>query len=482
MAGRFDVHRAIEGQREQHVAIVREHVMQPSVSQESLGVRDYANVLIESFRELGCQGAELWESPNPELPSVWAHYDAGAKKTLAVYAYFDTNVVGAGWSVGAFDGVVAERAPFKRVLYCRGASNKAGIVAFVNALGAIKATDGTLPVNVMFVVEGEEFVGSPHVPQIIERYRDRLSRADGMITPGPAQAANGDVTLALGNKGCLHIELECSGDRWGRGPAGAAVHSSTQCVVDHPVWRLVHALATLYDASQNRILVEGFYEGLGVPTAEDRELIAALAARYKGREVSVLPGAGPGRLGRFIDDVDGAALFERYCFQPTMNINGLRAGYTGPGTTLWTLPHAAYCTIDHRLPPDLDPEVCRRKIRAHLDRHGFGDIGIKVMMSVGAQKLSVKDDLAQAALRVFKAWNIEPAVWPRRGASGPTGFFSQMLGLKVLGATGVGYASGHSGPDEFLVIEGDGKVGGLAELEKSYVDLLYSYAAYPAAL
>lgn len=477
MAGRLDAHRRIDGQREEHVGIVRAHLMRPSVSQENLGVREYAGFLTAAFRELGCQEAEIFESPN--LPSVWAYYNAGAQKTLAVYGYFDTNVVGSGWSHAAFDGVIAARAPFPRVLYCRGANNKAGIVAFLNALQAIKAADGTLPVNLMFVVEGEEFVGSPHIPLMIERYRDRLSRADGMLTPGPAQAANGDVTLALGNKGCLHIELECSGDRWGRGPVGAAVHSSTQCVVDHPVWRLVHALATLYDAGRNRILVEGFDDGLRAPTAEDRELIRTLAARYRGKEVSVLPGAGPGKIPRFIDDVAGEALFERYCFQPTMNINGLRAGYTGPGTTLWTLPTAASCTIDHRLPPDLDPEVCRAKIRSHLDRGGFGDVNIKVLMSVGAQKLSVKDDLAQAALRVFKSWNIDPAVWPRRGASGPTGYFSQMLGVKVLGATGVGYASGHSGPDEFLVIEGDGNVGGLAELEKSYVDLLYSYAAYP---
>jgi hypothetical protein len=175
----------------------------------------------------------------------------------------------------------------------------------------------------------------------------------------------------------------------------------------------------------------------------------------------------------------GRDLFERYCFQPTMNINGLRAGYTGPGTTLWTLPQAAYCTIDHRLPPDLDPDICLQKIRAHLDRQGFGDIGVTVLMSVGAQKLCVKDDLAQAALRVFRAWGVDPVVWPRRGASGPTGSFSRMLGLKVLGATGMSYASSHSAGNEFLVIEGDGKVGGLAELEKSYADLLLSYAAYP---
>ena len=100
-------------------------------------------------------------------------------------------------------------------------------------------------------------------------------------------------------------------------------------------------------------------------------------------------------------------------------------------------------------------------------------------MAVPAQKLSVTDDVAKAGLRVFDDWGIEPTVWPRRGASGPMGFFSKMLGLKLLGATGMGYASGHSAPNEFLVIEGDGKVGGLSELERSFVDLLYSYAAYP---
>ena len=163
-----------------------------------------------------------------------------------------------------------------------------------------------------------------------------------------------------------------------------------------------------------------------------------------------------------------------------MNINGFRAGYTGLGTLLWTLPHAAYCTIDHRLPPDLDPEVCLAKIRAHLDRNGYDDIGIKVLMSVPPQKLSVTDEIAQAAIRVFRVWGIQPVVWPRKGASGPMGFFSHILGLRVLGATGMGHASGHSGGNEFLVIEGDGRVGGLQELEQSFVDLLLSYATYPA--
>lgn len=466
----------IEQDREQHLARVREFMAQPSVSQDNLGVRECAALLRRYFQELGCQEAEIAETPY--LPSVWASYDASAAKTVAVYGYFDTNVVGTGWTVDPFGGVVTEHPQFPQVLYGRGAGSKGGLLAFINALQAIKQADGSLPVNLMFLCEGEEFLGSGHIPLLIERYRDHLARADACLQPGPCQTATGDVTLALGNKGCLHIELECSGDRWGRGPAGGPVHSSTQGVVDHPVWRLVHALATLYDPVDHKITVDGFYDGLREPTAEDMKLIDALARTYQGRETSAF--GVTGRVDHFVNDVTGRDAFIRYCFLPTMNINGLRAGYTGPGTTLWTLPHAAYCTIDHRLPPDLDPQVCLEKIRAHLDRHGYADIGIKVLMSVGAQKLSIQDDLAQAALRVFNRQGITPVVWPRRGASGPTGHFSHMLGLKALGATGLSHASGHSEGNEFLVVEGAGGVGGLVELEQSFVDLIYSYAAYPA--
>ena len=469
------VHNVIKADQQQHLSRIREFMAQPSVSQEDHGVRECAVLLLRYFRELGCKEAEIVETPG--LPAVWAYYDAGAPKTLAVYSYFDTNVVGGGWKHPPYSAVVTEHLPYKSVLYGRGAGNKGGLVAFLNSLFAIKSVEGNLPVNLMFVSEGEEFTGSDHIPMLIERYRTHLSGAKGVLSPGPAQTASGEVALYLGNKGCLHIELECSGDRWGRGPAGGPVHSSMQGVVDHPAWRLVHALATLYDPGKNRILVDGFYDGLREPTTEDLELIDALALRYKGSESSAVGVSG--KVTRFVNDTSGRDIFLRYCFQPTMNINGLRSGYTGPGTTLWTLPHAAYCTIDHRLPPDLDPQVCLQKIRTQLNRNGFDDIGIRVLMSVGAQKLSVKDDLAQAALRVYEDWHVDPVVWPRRGASGPTGFFTQLLGLPVLGSTGIGYASGHSEGDEFLVIEGDGKVGGLEDLEKSFADLLYSFAAFP---
>ncbi len=466
-----DIHDHIREALPGHLDHIRAFMAQPSVSEGNLGVRECAALLAARFGQIGCQQIEIAETPG--LPAVWAHLDAGAQQTLAVYGYFDTNIVGTGWTHDPFAAVVTDHPLFPQVLYGRGAANKGGFMAFLNAIEAVRQVRGALPVNLMFVCEGEEFGGSLHVPRLIERYREPLSRAAGLLSPGPCQNAAGAVDLALGNKGCLHVEMRCSGTDWGRGPQGAPTHSSTMGVVDHPVWRLVHALSTMYDPRTGSITVPGFMDDLRAPTADDLQLVADLAARYGDNEAAGIPGIGqPEQVPCFVNDVTGVEVFRRYCFLPTMNINGIRAGFTGPGTTLWTLPHEARCTIDHRLPPDLDPQTCLECLRAHLDAQGYTDIQLEVLMSVGAQSLHLQDDLAQAAVAVLNDWNVDPLIWPRRGASGPTGYFSQMLGLKVLGSTGLGYASGHSSADEFLVVEGNGQVGGIVELTGSYADLL----------
>ncbi len=473
-----DLHTHIQATLPTHLEQIQTYMAQPSVSEGNVGIRACAELLAERFGQVGCHEVEIAETPG--LPAVWAHLDADAPRTLAVYSFFDTNSVGTGWTHDPFDAVVTAHPDFPQVLYGRGAANKGGFMAFLNAIETIQQVRGSLPVNLMFVCEGEEFVGSVHVPQLIERYREPLSCTSGVLSPGPCQNAAGAVDLALGNKGCLHIELRCSGEDWGRGPQGAPTHSSTMGVVDHPVWRLVHALATMYEPRSGTITVPGFMDDLRPPTADEQRLVADLATRYADSAAAGIPGISRAeQVPCFVNDVTGAEVFRRYCFLPTMNINGLRAGFTGPGTTLWTLPHVARCTIDHRLPPDLDPQICLARIREHLDIQGYADIHVEVLMSVGAQSLDLHDGLAQSALSVFADWNVDPAIWPRRGASGPTGYFSQMLGLNVLGSTGLGYASGHSSANEFLVIEGNEQVGGIVELTGSYADLLCRLASVP---
>lgn len=475
MTSQHRVQGLVSERHAQHLDALRGFMAIPSTLGDAGGVRRAAEFLADQYRALSCQVVEVVETPG--LPAVWAHYDAGAARTIAVYGYLDTNSLGSGWTVDPFAGVVAAHGAFPRVLYGRGAASKGGALAFLQALRAIRDSEGELPVNLMFLIEGDEFLGSPHMPDLIRRFAEPLSRADAVLWPLPAQAVNGDVALFLGNKGLLKLEITCSSDLWGRGPVGAAAHSSTQGVLDSPTWRLVQALATLYDSRAGRILVDGFAEGLRPPSPAEDALLDQLAETYKGREAVAVPGIGPrASAPHFLNDVAGREVFRRYCFEPTMNIDGLAAGMTGPGTPAWTLPSVARCTIDHRLPPDIDPEACLARIRAHLDRHGFPDIALTVLGQVGSQKLQPDHPLVRAARAVLSRRGIEPVLWPCRGTSGPTGHFSAILGKGVLGATGLGYASGHSGPDEFLVVEGDGRVGGLTELVSSFADLVLDYA------
>jgi acetylornithine deacetylase/succinyl-diaminopimelate desuccinylase-like protein len=478
MSRREKVRDLIRTRRAAHLERIREYLAEPSVSQEGVeGVTKCASLVAAKLKNLGCQVVEVVEKEG--LPAVWASYDVDASRTLAIYNYLDTTVVGKGWDNDPYKAVLAERPPFKEVVYGRGAGSKGSLMAFINALSCIREIEGELPINVMFLVEGEEFLGSVHMPSLIERYRDHLSRADSCIWPGPCQSVNGDIALFLGTKGCLKVELECSGDRWGRGPAGGPAHSSTQGVVDSPTWRLIHALATLYDPEESRILVDGFCEDLRKPTEAEMAMIRSLGEQFRGKEAETIPNIVPSaKVERFVRDLKGADVFRRYCFEPTMNIDGIRAGYTGPGTAFWTLPNAAYCTIDHRLPLDMDPEKCLVRLRSHLDRHGYSDIAIKTLMTVSPQGPSIDDDIVRAALDTFKLWDVNPVLWPCKGTSGPAGHFNKLLGLSVLGSTGMSYTSGFSGPNEFLVTEGNGRVGGLVEMEQSFADLIYAYASY----
>jgi acetylornithine deacetylase/succinyl-diaminopimelate desuccinylase-like protein len=465
----------------EHVARIQEYVRQPSVSSTGEGIVETANLLADYYRKLGCREVEI--VPTDGHPGVFAHYDAGAPRTIVNYAMYDVQPAEEPtWTVPPFEARLVEKAPFPQVLVGRGAFFAKGPYrAWLNALESIVEVEGKLPVNVYFVAEGEEEIGSPHYHQVIERYADRLRTADACLTLGVSQNAQGELSVFLGNKGFLYFELEASGDRWGRGPRGGDVHGSTQTVVDSPAWRLVHALGTLTDPTGTRVLIDGFYDKVRPPQPSDAALLDQLAARYEGTDwAKIIPNAGgPGRVERFVNDLTGRPLLERYLFQPTLNIDGLYGGYTGPGTTGFSLPHKATANMDIRLVPDQEPDEVHALLRSHLDRHGYEDIEIRLLSSTTWAKTDPEADVAQACLRAYRRLGHEPALWPLKGTSGAWYLFNRFLGLPTVKEGGVGHGGGFHAANEYLVIEGAGNVGGIVECEQSHVEVLYSYAAYP---
>jgi acetylornithine deacetylase/succinyl-diaminopimelate desuccinylase-like protein len=463
------VGRHIEQHLDDHLEQLRRWVRQPSVSAENHGVREMAGLVADDLRRLGCRDVALVETSGH--PGVFGFLDAGAERTLVVYFMYDVQpVTGEKWRVDPYAGAVVPMDPFPRVLMARGAINSKGPQrAFLNAIESILATHDRLPVNIVFTCEGEEELGSPHFREVLEPYAEQLRRAAGSYYPSAGQDRKGDVQMSLGNKGIVYLELECSGERWRRGPTADHIHSSMKAVVDSPVWRLVQALASMTSEDGNTVTIDGFYDKVRPASAEDRELVDALAKRWtpdSWRQTM--------KIERFVDDLDGRALLDRYFFSTTLNIDGFWAGWTGPGSKT-ILPSRAAAKLDVRLVPDQEAEDIVPLIRRHLDSRGYRDIEIRQLDGYTWSKTSARTPLAQALLKMYRARGIEPLVFPHMGGSAPMYLYTKWLGLPHVSG-GLGHGGRAHAPDEYYVIEGDGKVAGLAEAERSYAEILFALA------
>lgn len=480
------IFRYLEDHYDRHVQNLQEFCRQPSISAEDYGVEECARLLADYYRRLGCQEVEI--VPTEGHPCVWAYLDAGAPKTIVNYCMYDVQpVVGERWSSPPFDARIWNAAEaddpevgpqlredlktFKRVLVARGAVNSKGPYrAWLNALEAIISVEKKPPVNIMFTAEGEEELMSPHFPQFIDKVRDRLRHAQAVLNPGASQNREGKVGMTLGFKGIVYFELEASGWAWGRGPKAYDVHSSMKAAVDSPAWRLIQALATMVSPDGNTITIDGFYDNIAPPSAEDLELVDALVGRW---DETTWKQAF--QVDRFIDDATGRELLLKYLFSTTLNIDGIWGGYTGPGTKT-VLPHKVTCKMDVRLVPNQHSSEILPKIRAHLDKHGYSDIAIRQLSGYEWVKRSVRADVVQAVLRVYRRHGIEPLIFPHSGASMPMYLYAR----DPLNLPGSGGGLGHGGrahsPDEYFVIEGNDRVAGLLECERSHVEILYAYA------
>lgn len=458
---------------EPHLERVRGLLRQPSVSSEDRGVREAGPLLAQMHREAGFDEVELIETAR--YPLVYAYADANAPVTIGVYAYYDSNVAGPGWTHEPFGAEIGPAGSFPRALFGVGVATKASYVAWLNAIEALRQAKA-LPVNIVTLVEGEEWVGSTHVAEAIEKKRDRFSQAHSVVWPGYGQTASGEPRIALGTKGFLHVKLSTSGKSWGRGPIGA-VHGSSQSVLDSPSWHLIDALASMSRGGGREITIDGFGEGILPPSDEFRALTSDIAKRYVNAMLGdVIPGIdGASKIASFADELAGEQLLLRYMFAPTLNLSGVAAGYTGPGTWQYGLPASAFCTIDVRMPPAMTHGQTLTAIRGHLDSKGFADIEIEVMAAYGASQSSPRDAVVRAATTCLEDRDLEPVVWPRRGSSGPLGIFSDSLKVPTLSGFGIGHAT-QSGPDTFVVLDAKDKVGGLLDTERYFAAFLQRFA------
>lgn len=430
----------IEAHAERGLQLLERLCRQPSVSAQGWGLEEMARLVAQTMEEYGL-AAEIWPTDGGP-PLVYAEIGGespggAAPYTVLFYNHYDVQPVDPlnEWTTPPFE-------PSRRngKLFARGAAdNKGDFPARLEAIRALREVNGQLPINIKFIIDGEEESGSPYFPEAIKKYAHRL-KADFCISEGNVLNADGTPNLVLGVKGLVYVELSTQG-------AKVDAHSAYATVVPSPTWRLVHALASLKDTN-GRVAIEGFYDRVRELNSQERAAVEAMPDNAETLRQAL-------GLERFIDNLQGYAWRERVYNAPTCNICGLEAGYTGPGLKT-VLPSRARAKVDFRLVPNQRPQEVLAQLRAHLDRHGFDDISIHTIAANERPVRTAVDDpwVLAAAAATTAYYGKAPSIVINNAGTAPMDMLVDEVTPSLFFAPGgAGYAGSRiHAPDEHIRI------------------------------
>lgn len=431
------VFRYIDSHAQHATELLSRLARQPSISAQNLGLPEMARLCVQVFEEYGLPARLLPGHGGP--PAVYAEGpQVRGRPTVLLYAHYDVQPVD---PLDLWDSPPFEPAVRDGKLFGRGVSdNKGDIAVRLEALDALRHVTGRFPLNVKFFLEGEEESGSPHLPPVLKENADLL-RSDVVFLEAGAMDRTGRPKITLGVKGILYIELEA------HGPSHDA-HSSLAAVIQSPAWRLLWALASL-KGPDGRIRIPGFYDAVRPWRKGELEALKTMPQDDAVlREMFGLTG--------LLGGVTGLQALKQLTGEPTCNICGFHSGYDGPGTKT-VLPAVARAKVDFRLVPEQRSADIAEKLRAHLQREGFGDISVRVL---GDTMQPVRGDADNPTVTLVAAtakefYNAEPIIIPNSAGSIGMSVFAEVLKVPVLLAPGgPGYwgSSVHS-PNEHVRLD-----------------------------
>ncbi len=479
----------IDANVDDHVMNLRRWIQQPSISNSGEGIQESAQMVKGFFDQLGCQISEVHDIPmtewgQPGNPVVYADCDYGKEHTLLIYWMYDTMPITQpeAWVLPPFDGELTEFGPFQKVMIGRGATNSKGpqMVQW-NAFHSILEVTGTMPVNLIFIAEGDEERMSIGLRQFVRENPELFAHAEAMYRFG-SQSRSGAAGIGGGSEGCVYIELTTSGASWGRGPVASNIHGAHKRSTDAPALRHIKMLSTLISDDGNDVLVPGFYEGASPLTDAEEAMFQAAA-----ENIDMAIAAENIGVARFMSD-DPLEYLKSARYGISFNMDGVWAGNMYPGGAGAILPNRITSKHNMRYVPDMDGLEMVQKIRDYLDSQGYEDVELTIIGDVPWSKSTYDNRAAHSLMRTYDIFGIryrEPipdetilgGYWPAylfsgRDADLPGG---TDLSMPIVGGAG-GHGGGAHAANEFWVIEGSGEVYGMAGAEKSIATFLYAYA------
>ncbi|CAN5846345.1 dipeptidase [soil metagenome] len=390
----------------------------PSVSAKSEhreDTRRAAEWLAERMLEAGLHSAEVIPTGgHPIVLGEWRGVPDG--QTVLVYGHYDVQPPEPldEWTSSPFEPEIRDGK-----LFARGSvDDKGQVYLHLKAVEAHLAHNGQLPVNVVFLVEGEEEVGSPHLAEFLESNAERL-RCDGVLISDTTMFAEGIPAITVGLRGLAYMEVQV------QGPSGDLHSGSYGGAIVNPANALAKIIAQLHD-EQGRVAIPGFYNEVRQLTSQEREGLRNLP--YDEEKMSEQTGA-PSLGGEA-----GYTVLERLGARPTLDVNGLLSGYTGEGAKT-VLPARAMAKISMRLVPDQDYHTIEKLFADHVRRLAPEGVTVEVEALHGGfpWRAEPEGPLFEAATRALESAYGRAPVHMREGGSIPiVRAFQETLGAQVV--------------------------------------------------
>ena len=391
-------YRYVEDHSASYVQELQSLLREPSIITNTIGMTSTATLIEQIMLRMGCQVRQV--TCGDSKPFLYGEVGAGPS-TILFYNHYDVQPVEPlnEWEVGPFSAEVRDG-----YIFARGAAdNKGNLYAALAAVETYRRVFGDLPFRVKFLFEGEEELGSSNMEQLA-RAEDGMFQADLCFWGSGVLDNSGHPYISFGLKGMAYIEMRCSTLR-------CDVHSAMAAIIDSPVWRLLNALTSLRDA-WGHITIDGLDAHVLPVSAEDRERL--VPSDFDLDYFRELYG-----VKEFLHSSDPRELMERLFYYPSLNICGIRSGYTKSGTKT-IMPREAWANVDLRLVPDLTPELVVSLLRAHLDARGFDDVELLLKCAIpGYRHQPSAEHMAQIRQASLETFHAEPSFLPMMAASGP---------------------------------------------------------------
>jgi acetylornithine deacetylase/succinyl-diaminopimelate desuccinylase-like protein len=384
----------------------------PTVAAQGQGIEETAELVQKMLEDAGIT-SEL--HPTAGAPVVTGHLDVGAKRTLLFYDHYDVQPAEPFdlWVSPPFEPEIREDR-----IYARGiADNKGDLLSRIWAIRAFKEAGVNLPVNIKFVIEGEEEISSPNLPDFTKENSEFL-RADAGIWEFGSAGFDETQEAWLGLKGILYVQLEVE-------RLSHDAHSSNSAILPSAPFRLIWALSSLKGENE-RIQIEGFYDAVVPMTDVERQFATQIDLEEEARREFY-------GIDKFVANYEGDALREAYYYQPHLSIDGLTSGYQQKGS-MTVLPAKASAKIDFRLVENQRPADLIKQLRRHLDTNGFTDVKIAWYEGYPAAKTPVDHPFVKIVDKANQAVFGHPIrIHPTCPGSGPLYLFKDYVPMISIG-------------------------------------------------